>query len=267
MLYDPTRLRRVRSLQGHSRHLRVPTASFPRLSPQTGEGPVEPRPPLLGRGLGVRPGVPRAPHCAAQARDWRRSASRSRASQSTARSDPPAVGGLHHRGPRQRPGPATSSFAMYLKIHRSAIDGATGDQIVEALHDLTPRPVADQTVDSWRGEAIPSPFVLLGKAYVNALRQPRNIVEFIAQTVGTRSMERTVAPTQSSHAVEGKTRFNARHLTAPRVRWSAVQPDPGQGSVRTSSANARSTTSCCASSVAPCVSTCERRKRNCRRAR
>jgi diacylglycerol O-acyltransferase / wax synthase len=101
------------------------------------------------------------------------------------------------------------SFAMYLKIHHSAIDGATGNQIVEALHDLTPRPVADKTADTWRGEAIPSPFVLLGKAYVNALRQPRNIVELIKQTVPTRSMERTVAPTQSSHAVKGKTRFNA----------------------------------------------------------
>src|SRR5210317_720660 len=27
-------------------------------------------------------------------------------------------------------------FAMYMKIHHSAIDGATGNQIVEALHDL-----------------------------------------------------------------------------------------------------------------------------------
>ena len=101
------------------------------------------------------------------------------------------------------------SFAMYLKIHHSAIDGATGNQMVEALHDPTPRPVADKTVDTWRGEATPSAFVLLAKAYVNALRQPRSIVELVTQTVETRSVAKQIAQPQGSHSVREKTRFNA----------------------------------------------------------
>jgi hypothetical protein len=40
---------------------------------------------------------------------------------------------------------------MYLKIHHSAIDGATGNQIIEALHDLEPNSVIISDPDNWGG--------------------------------------------------------------------------------------------------------------------
>ena len=46
-------------------------------------------------------------------------------------------------------------FAMYLKIHHSAIDGATGNQIIEALHDLTPEPPDFAKQDDWEAEEDP----------------------------------------------------------------------------------------------------------------
>ena len=39
------------------------------------------------------------------------------------------------------PGVAPGSFAMYLKIHHSAIDGATGQSVQAALHDAEPQQV------------------------------------------------------------------------------------------------------------------------------
>lgn len=65
------------------------------------------------------------------------------------------------------------AFAMYMKIHHSAIDGATGNQMIEALHDLEPYPQAQHTPTNWQGEAPPSDFTLLKNAYFNALKSPR----------------------------------------------------------------------------------------------
>ncbi len=58
-------------------------------------------------------------------------------------------------------------FAMYMKIHHSAIDGATGNQIVEALHDLTPIPGDFRTEDNWQPESEPGNVSLLTQAYFN----------------------------------------------------------------------------------------------------
>jgi len=72
------------------------------------------------------------------------------------------------------PGLPPGSFALYMKIHHCAIDGATGNQIVEALHDLEQGPPQIRE-DVWCGEPDPRPRVLLRKALVTLSGQPRGI--------------------------------------------------------------------------------------------
>ena len=74
-------------------------------APQAGAGAVRPRPPVLGRGQGVRPRVPRAPRRAAVARRLAGAVGPGRpAPCAAARPRPAAVGALLHRGRRRRGG-------------------------------------------------------------------------------------------------------------------------------------------------------------------
>ena len=74
-------------------------------------------------------------------------------------------------------------FALYLKIHHSAIDGATGNQIIEALHDLTPEPGDFRKDDDWQAEADPGQLTLLGLSYINLLKQPTKIFTLVKHTL------------------------------------------------------------------------------------
>ena len=56
------------------------------------------------------------------------------------------------------------SFAMLIKIHHCAIDGISGIELMNALHDLDPDG-RGRVVDTWRGEdADPEPLALLAMA-------------------------------------------------------------------------------------------------------
>jgi WS/DGAT/MGAT family acyltransferase len=101
------------------------------------------------------------------------------------------------------------SFALYLKIHHSAIDGATGNQMVEALHDPTPDTITEPFDDPWHGERIPSQLELLGRAYVGALKQPLRVLDLVKHTIATSTLPSSQTANTPSHAVQDKTRFNA----------------------------------------------------------
>ena len=107
------------------------------------------------------------------------------------------------------------AFAMYMKIHHSAIDGATGNQIIEALHDLAPNATAILPEDTWQGEAPPSSFTLLKSAYVNALKSPKKALNVIKHGYKSRQ--------------EGKKGYNGKAFTShdvkDRIRFNnAVSP-------------------------------------------
>jgi len=102
-------------------------------------------------------------------------------------------------------------FAMYLKIHHSAIDGATGNQIVEALHDLTPTPGDFNRRDDWEGEDDPGLLTLLGLSYVNLLRQPSKVFSLIRSTLESWNLPADIGQKKSEmadHQIREKTRFN-----------------------------------------------------------
>ena len=102
------------------------------------------------------------------------------------------------------------AFALYMKIHHSAIDGATGNRMVEALHDPSPEVRTEHVVDTWRGEPTPGSPELLARAYVDALRHPKRVYELVRHTIGTLRLPGFDKDASPSHAVREKTRFNAR---------------------------------------------------------
>ncbi len=74
-------------------------------------------------------------------------------------------------------------FAILLKIHHAAIDGATGAEIMEAIHDLSPVPPVAEEAAPWQPEAPPSKSTLLWNAYRNNLKQPLRMVDVIRKGV------------------------------------------------------------------------------------
>ncbi|HEY0915412.1 MAG TPA: wax ester/triacylglycerol synthase domain-containing protein, partial [Solimonas sp.] len=116
------------------------------------------------------------------------------------------------------PGLPPGSFAMYMKIHHSAIDGATGNQIIEALHDLQPDAPPVNTPDLWQPEPAPSPATLARRALRDLRRQPRQAVELGRQILRARSRVRVGFDGQpfASHDVNEPLRFNSE-VTPHRV--------------------------------------------------
>ena len=104
----------------------------------------------------------------------------------------------------------SGSWALYMKIHHSAIDGATGNQMIEALHDLVPDPEPETVEDSWQPEREPSQANKLGKAYVNMLRVPGRI-QAIARHVAKSNSDTIrdlVSRGMEDHSISEKTLFN-----------------------------------------------------------
>jgi len=63
-------------------------------------------------------------------------------------------------------------FGMLMKVHHAAMDGATGAQFMNIMHDLEPTVGEYEAPDAaWKGEKV-SNARLLGKAYINAFRKP-----------------------------------------------------------------------------------------------
>ena len=64
------------------------------------------------------------------------------------------------------------SFALYTKVHHSAIDGHSGVQFFGAFNDMSPEPPESEPPAKWNPENPPTVAKLLGKAYWNSLRKP-----------------------------------------------------------------------------------------------
>jgi diacylglycerol O-acyltransferase len=66
---------------------------------------------------------------------------------------------------------APGSFALYIKVHHSAIDGISGIELMGALNDLDPAG-RDRPADTWRPEGDPGLGVLLLRSWVNMAVRP-----------------------------------------------------------------------------------------------
>lgn len=71
-------------------------------------------------------------------------------------------------------------FALLQKVHHAAMDGATGIEFLAALHDLSPE-VQDRGKPPPRIIDRPTTLGLLGRAYINAWKQPKRFYKLTTQ--------------------------------------------------------------------------------------
>ncbi|MCB1695539.1 MAG: wax ester/triacylglycerol synthase family O-acyltransferase [Halioglobus sp.] len=102
-------------------------------------------------------------------------------------------------------------FAMLMKVHHAAMDGATGAQFNSVLHDLTPKrakvaPAPPRVVET------PSPLRMLGKAYLDAWKKPGQVYRMARSVLPS---YRRIRKGYQEHAFEPqndvpKTRFQGK---------------------------------------------------------
>ena len=73
------------------------------------------------------------------------------------------------------------SFAIMTKIHHAAIDGASGTELVSAIHDLAPEGVAPEPEGPWVPESEPSLLELAMRSTVNNVRQPFRFARILSE--------------------------------------------------------------------------------------
>ena len=73
-------------------------------------------------------------------------------------------------------------FGVLLKVHHCAMDGATGTQFMNIVHDLTPETTDPGDPPPWIVER-PSRARMLGRAYLDAWRKPGQTIGFIRDSI------------------------------------------------------------------------------------
>ncbi len=118
-------------------------------------------------------------------------------------------------------------FALFLKIHHACIDGATGTEIMGAIHDLSPEPNEDDFTagSAWRPESMPSTASLLWRAYLTNLRHPFRLAKVVGKGLPAIGRLRTGRKEKKFRDLGEKerTRFNGK-ISAHRV-FGAVTYD------------------------------------------
>ena len=104
----------------------------------------------------------------------------------------------------------SESFALYMKIHHSAIDGVSGNQMIEALHDLAPNPVREPATDTWRPESEPGQVTKLGKAYFKLFKTPRQVQTLVKHALKSRSasVRELIRGSVEDHGIKERIPFN-----------------------------------------------------------
>lgn len=64
------------------------------------------------------------------------------------------------------------AYAMLTKVHHAAIDGASGIDIMRALHTLSPETEESQKPDNWKSERLPNQLGLFARGYARAWTLP-----------------------------------------------------------------------------------------------
>jgi WS/DGAT/MGAT family acyltransferase len=112
------------------------------------------------------------------------------------------------------PGIPEGSFAIVLKVHHAAVDGAEGVELISALHDQTPDAKPVELEDSWRPEPDPSPWGLLARAGAHNVVAPLHAVRLAVANAGPVVRE-----------LPGRLRRPGRIRSVPRTRFN--QPVSG----------------------------------------
>jgi WS/DGAT/MGAT family acyltransferase len=102
------------------------------------------------------------------------------------------------------------AFAIIGKYHHAAIDGASGQEIMSAMHSTTPGHESDPDVEPWEARAPPSWLGLMTRAAVNNIRQPLQLAKAVSATLPgiSQSLLRGELPDFSPDIEVPNTRFN-----------------------------------------------------------
>ncbi len=102
------------------------------------------------------------------------------------------------------------SFALYVKVHHAAMDGATGVHFFAAFNDMEPNPPAEENVPEWKPERAPGKRKLLSKAYMNNLKKPWQMVQLTRAAMPARKRLQEGKEEGRFRSLEDKvaTRFN-----------------------------------------------------------
>lgn len=102
-------------------------------------------------------------------------------------------------------------FAMFIKCHHAAIDGISGIELMNALHDLTPEG-RDVAVDEWRGEHAPGALELVTRAAGNLTQAPLRMYRAAQQALPAMQSLPLLSPAARTGRLP-QTRLNARSTT------------------------------------------------------
>ncbi|MCB1844016.1 MAG: wax ester/triacylglycerol synthase family O-acyltransferase, partial [Halioglobus sp.] len=102
-------------------------------------------------------------------------------------------------------------FAVLLKVHHCAMDGATGTQFMNIVHDLSPETKHYGHAPPWIVER-PSRARMLGQAYIDAWRKPARVVDMLKEAGPAFMRIRKGRRDAEFHSLEDKqkTRFQGR---------------------------------------------------------
>lgn len=102
-------------------------------------------------------------------------------------------------------------FALLMKVHHCAMDGATGTQFMNIVHDLTPETRDVGEAPPWIVER-PSMPRMLGKAYLDAWQKPGRVFDMLKDAGPTFMRLRKGRQEKQFHNLEDKprTRFQGR---------------------------------------------------------
>jgi len=102
-------------------------------------------------------------------------------------------------------------FALLLKVHHCAMDGATGAQFMNIVHDLTPETTVPEPAGPWIVDR-PSKARMLGRAYIDAWKKPAAVYKTLKQAVPALRRLKLGEEQQNFHTLEDKqrTRFQGK---------------------------------------------------------
>ena len=80
-------------------------------------------------------------------------------------------------------GAPKGSYAMLTKVHHSAIDGASGVDLMHALHTLSPETEEVPTPDPWKPERMPGQLGMFARGYVRGFTNPLRQAQVAVKSV------------------------------------------------------------------------------------
>ena len=118
-------------------------------------------------------------------------------------------------------GVSPGSFAVLYKLHHAAVDGISGREFIDVVHDRSPGKVVVKASEEWNPSPRPREFALLARAIVNGVATPVRLGRSIRETAPI-LRETLLRGLRANPLFPGnvpRTKLN-RKITAPRVHDS-----------------------------------------------